>query len=42
MTISVGTGRSAPKLVKTCLNDGMTKIMMMPVTSTATKRIITG
>ena len=36
MTISVGAGRSAPKLVNTCLNAGITKIMMIAVMMNAT------
>ena len=36
ITISVGAGRSAPKLVNTCLNAGITKIMMTAVMTNAT------
>ena len=42
MTTSVGAGRSAPKLVNTFLNDGITKIMMTAVTRMATMMIETG
>ena len=36
ITISVGVGRSAPKLVNTCLNAGMTQTMMTQTTMIAT------
>ncbi len=36
ITISVGAGRSAPKLVNTCLNDGITQTMMTQTTTIAT------
>ena len=36
MTISVGAGRSAPKLEKTFLNEGITNTMMIQTTTTAT------
>jgi len=36
ITIKVGAGRSAPKEVKTCLNAGITKIMMTATTTKAT------
>ena len=36
ITISVGAGRSAPKLVNTSLNAGMTKIMITEMTMIAT------
>ena len=36
MTISVGAGRSAPKLVNTCLNAGITHTMMTQTTTIAT------
>ena len=36
ITISVGVGRSAPKLVNTCLNAGITQTMMIQTTTMAT------
>ena len=36
ITISVGAGRSAPKLVNTCLNAGITQTMMTQTTTIAT------
>ena len=36
ITISVGAGRSAPKFVNTCLNDGITQTMMTQTTTIAT------
>ena len=36
ITTSVGAGRSAPKLVNTSLNAGITKIMMTAVMTKAT------
>ena len=36
MTISVGAGRFAPKLVKTCLNAGITQTMITQTTMIAT------
>ena len=36
ITISVGAGRSAPKLVNTFLNDGITQTMMIHMTTMAT------
>ena len=42
MTISVGPGRSAPKLANTCLNAGITKIMMTAVMTNATTMIAIG
>ena len=39
ITNSVGAGRSAPKLVNTCLNAGITKIMMTAVMTKATTMI---
>ncbi|MNN53750.1 hypothetical protein D3C81_1685250 [compost metagenome] len=42
MTISVGAGRSAPKLLNTSLKAGTTQIMMTAVTMKATARIETG
>ncbi len=36
ITISVGAGRSAPKLRNTCLNDGMTQTMITHTTTIAT------
>ena len=36
ITISVGAGRSAPKLLNTSLNAGMTKIMITQTTTMAT------
>ena len=36
ITISVGAGRSAPKLVNTCLNAGITQTMITQTTTTAT------
>ena len=36
MTISVGAGRSAPKLENTFLNDGITQTMMTQTTTIAT------
>ena len=36
MTISVGVGRFAPKLVNTCLKAGMTQIMITQTTTVAT------
>ena len=36
ITTSVGAGRSAPKLLKTSLNAGMTKIMITAVMMKAT------
>ena len=37
MTMSVGNGKSAPKLVNTCLNAGMTQTMMTQTTTIATQ-----
>ena len=42
MTISVGTGRSPPKLVNTSLNAGITKIMMTDTTTNATISTVIG
>ena len=42
MTTSVGPGRSAPKAANTCLNAGITKIMMTAVIIKATPMIATG
>ena len=42
ITNSVGAGRSAPKLVNTCLNAGMTKIMITAVMMNATTITATG
>ena len=42
MTMSVGPGRSAPKLANTCLNAGITKIMITAVMTKATTIIATG
>ena len=36
ITINVGAGRSAPKLLKTCLNAGITHTMMIHTTMIAT------
>ncbi len=36
ITISVGAGRLAPKLVNTCLNAGITQIMITQITTIAT------
>jgi len=36
ITIRVGAGRSAPKLLNTSLKEGMTKIMMTAVMTIAT------
>ncbi len=36
MTMSVGAGRSAPKLENTFLNDGITQTMMTQMTTIAT------
>jgi hypothetical protein len=42
MTIKVGAGRSAPKLLNTSLKAGMTKIMMMAVMTKATTMMVRG
>ena len=42
ITKRVGAGRSAPKLVNTCLNAGITKIMITAVMMNATAMIATG
>ena len=42
ITTSVGAGRSAPKLVNTFLNAGITKIMITAVTRIATMMMVTG
>ncbi len=42
ITIRVGVGRSAPKLENTCLNAGITKIMIITVTRIATRMIAVG
>ncbi|MNC94247.1 hypothetical protein D3C83_110560 [compost metagenome] len=42
MTISVGVGRSAPKLENTCLNAGITNSMITAVMMKATMMIATG
>ena len=42
ITISVSAGRSAPKLANTCLNAGITKIMMTAVMTNATTTIAIG
>src|SRR5262245_46108593 len=42
ITNSVGAGRSAPKLVNTCLKAGMTKIMITAVMMNATAMIAIG
>ena len=42
ITSSVGAGKSAPKLLKTSLNAGITKIMMTATTTKATTSTATG
>ena len=42
ITNRVGAGRSAPKELKTCSNEGITKIMMMVTTTKATTITATG
>jgi hypothetical protein len=42
ITISVGAGRSAPKLLKTSLKAGITKIMITAVIMKATTMMATG
>jgi hypothetical protein len=42
ITNSVGAGKSAPKLVNTCLNAGTTQIIITAVTINATDRIAIG
>ena len=42
ITNRVGAGRSAPKLVNTCLNAGITKIMITAVMMKATAIMATG
>ncbi len=42
ITISVGVGRSAPKLENTLLKAGITNIMITAVMTTATTMIETG
>ena len=42
MTNSVGPGSSAPKEVNTCLNEGITKIMITATTTNATTITATG
>ncbi len=42
ITNSVGPGRSAPKLSNTCLNAGITKIMITAVMTNATTMIDIG
>ena len=42
ITTSVGPGRSAPKFANTCLNAGITKIMITAVITNATTMIAIG
>ena len=42
MTNKVGAGKSAPKLVNTCLNAGIKKIMMIAVMIKATTTMAMG
>src|SRR6185503_18160302 len=42
ITSSVGAGRSAPKFLNTCLNAGMTKIMITAVMMNATAMMAIG